>query len=64
MAEMGAMNGQTKAFDVTDNLSISDSDGEPLDDQEALGRKVSQTVFFLNIIWASITLLWMLTLFE
>lgn len=41
MAEVGAMDGQIKAFDVTDNLSISDSDGEPLDDQEALGRKVS-----------------------
>lgn len=41
MAEMGEMEGQTKAFDVIDNLSISDSDDEPIDDQEALGRKVS-----------------------
>lgn len=39
MAAMGAAG--ANGINLADNLSISDSDDEPVDDQEALGLKVS-----------------------
>jgi hypothetical protein len=65
MARMGAMLGERKAFDVTDNVSIYDSDDEPIDDQEALGRKVSLTFLFFNTVRVAELegFMWILTAF-